>query len=127
MESAEKGHKRKRKREETGTAGRGKRDGAPRQGLKLRFKPTKAQHEQVMRLENEIGRAIENALDAKLIDEGDAWFYGNSDCDLTVARFLEQLHANWDTMDKDACQDFQAPKNYIIHLSNVLKTVKDKA
>ena len=80
-----------------------------------------------MRLENEIGRAIEDALDAKRIDEGDAWFYGHNECNLTVARFLEQRHANWGAMDEDACQDFEDPKNYIIHLSNVLKIIKDKA
>ena len=98
-----------------------------RQLLRSQFKPTNAQHNQVIKLKMEIGTAIEDARYTNRMDEGDVWFYGHNECDLTVERFLEQMHADWNTADKTACHDFEPPQHYIEHLTRVLSTVQEKA
>ncbi len=98
-----------------------------RRDLRSKFKPTKTQHEQVIKLQTQIGTVIEDARYANRMDESDMWFYGHNECDLTVARFLEQLRADWTKADEEACRDFEPPQQYINHLGCVLTTVQCKA
>ncbi len=92
-----------------------------------RFKPTDEQHEKIKAHERAIGQAIESGRFAGVLSESDALFYGHNECDLTVARFLEQLHMDWTKpINENECKDFEPPQRYIDHLSDVLLAVKAK-